>query len=184
MPQHTCHQCKDTKDESEFHTFKKVKTCKKCNNKIHYQNHKSYYLAKGDNRRSDPKLQDSFREYNRKWIRDKRANDIQYKIKGSLRNRMFQALKGIAKSKGTEKLLGCSWAEFMTHIESQFTEGMNWENYGKGNDKWNLDHIIPLAAFDLSIPENQEKASHFTNLQPMWQTDNFKKGDKILDIKS
>jgi hypothetical protein len=56
---------------------------------------------------------------------------------------------------------------------------MNWDNYGFGIDKWNMDHIIPCASFDLSDPEQQKKCFHYTNLQPLWQLENILKSDRI-----
>jgi hypothetical protein len=53
---------------------------------------------------------------------------------------------------------------------------MLWKNHGK----WHIDHIIPLSNFDLTKPEEQRKAFHYTNLQPLWAMDNMKKHNKIL----
>ena len=54
---------------------------------------------------------------------------------------------------------------------------MTWKNWGvKG---WHLDHIIPCASFDLSLPEEQKKCFHYTNLQPLWAEDNLSKGSKL-----
>jgi len=41
-----------------------------------------------------------------------------------------------------------------------------------------IDHIKPLCSFDLDSTDEQKKASHYTNLRPMWATDNLKKGSK------
>jgi hypothetical protein len=65
------------------------------------------------------------------------------------------------------------------HLESHFTEGMNWDNYGVYG--WHMDHIIPCAAFDLTKPEDQSKCFHYTNLQPLWAKDNLSKRDTIFD---
>ena len=66
---------------------------------------------------------------------------------------------------------------------------MSWDNYGRGDNgkglqEWNIDHIIPLASFDLSKEEEQHKACNWTNLQPMWAKDNKIKQDKICYTKS
>ena len=53
---------------------------------------------------------------------------------------------------------------------------MAWKNYGK----WHIDHIIPLDSFDLTIREQLLEACHFTNLQPLWEEDNLKKGSNRL----
>ena len=77
-----------------------------------------------------------------------------------------------------EKLLGCTVSFFMKHIESQWKEGMTWDNYGYRG--WHIDHIIPCSAFDLTKEEEQKKCFHYTNQQPLWAEENMKKGAKIL----
>ena len=51
---------------------------------------------------------------------------------------------------------------------------MTWENYGS---YWHVDHIRPLASFDLSKPEEQTKAFHFSNCQPLEAKKNLQKSD-------
>jgi len=90
---------------------------------------------------------------------------------------MNNALKGCYKAKCTIKLIGCDVKELKSHLEKQFTDGMNWENYGK----WHIDHIIPCASFDLTDPQQQKKYFHYSNLQPLWAVDNIRKSDKVVD---
>ncbi len=85
--------------------------------------------------------------------------------------------KRIKKNEGTIALLGCSIVELKTYLESLFQPGMSWENYGYGYDKWNVDHIRPCASFDLANQEQQKICFHWTNLQPLWQTENMLKAD-------
>lgn len=88
-------------------------------------------------------------------------------------------LKNFRKSKSLE-LLGCSIEECRKYLESKFLPGMTWKNSGNGKNKWNIDHIIPCSAFDLSYYEQQKLCFHYTNLQPLWCEDNQKKGDKLI----
>ena len=39
-------------------------------------------------------------------------------------------------------------------------------------------HIKPLCAFDLTDPEQQAVAFHYSNLQPLWALDNMRKGGR------
>jgi len=58
-------------------------------------------------------------------------------------------------------------------MEEKFTEGMNWENQGE----WHIDHIRPCSSFNLDLEEEKQKCFHYTNLQPLWGTDNMIKSD-------
>jgi len=51
--------------------------------------------------------------------------------------------------------------QMLVHLEKQFKPGMTWDNQGK---EWEIDHIIPFAAFDLSIAENQFIVCWYQNL--------------------
>lgn len=67
-------------------------------------------------------------------------------------------------------------SDFKQYLESKFQEGMTWNNYGVTNG-WVLDHIKPLCRFDLSKEEEISKASHYTNVQPLWFYQNSAKRD-------
>ncbi len=110
----------------------------------------------------------------------KKEIDIQFKLKVNLRSRLSSYLKKHLKNKKVSAIsdLGCSVDQLKAHLESKFQEGMNWANYSKHG--WHIDHIIPLSKFDLTKKEDQAKACHYTNLQPLWAIDNLKKGGKIV----
>jgi len=109
------------------------------------------------------------------WAKNKRKIDIDFKIKCYLRRRIWAALKGICKSKSTTKLIGCSIKQLKNYLESKFTKGMSWKNYGK----WHIDHIKPCASFDLSKLSEQKKCFHYTNLQPLWAIENWRKNKNV-----
>jgi len=119
------------------------------------------------------KNKDYIRDYNREYTYKRYNSDPIYKLKLNQRTRTRAVLKS-SKSVKTNELLGCSFEELQTHIESLFLNGMNWDNMGE----WHIDHIIPLAAFDLSNVEIQKIAFNYKNLQPLWAIDNLKKGAK------
>ena len=117
--------------------------------------------------------------------RDRYRSDPAFKMIISQRNRIkrFLAMTNVKQLSKTDKLLGCSPQELIDHLKSQFKPGMTLENHGKGEGKWNVDHIIPLdffkKNFDLTDLEVQKKAFHYTNLQPMWGSENISKGNKL-----
>lgn len=100
-----------------------------------------------------------------------------YAIAAKLRSRINGAIKAqfARKSASTINLIGCSIETLKAHLQSQFEDGMNWENYGQ----WHIDHILPCASFDLTRPEEQRNCFRFTNLQPLWGVDNLRKGSRI-----
>ena len=112
------------------------------------------------------------------YYNDRRKTDPNYKIKCTLRTRICHALYAKEGNRhkyySTIKLLGISINEFITYLESLFTENMTWENYGE----WHIDHKQPCASFDLTNPEEQKKCFHYSNTQPLWAKDNMKKGTK------
>ena len=68
----------------------------------------------------------------------------------------------------------------MKHLEKQFQNGMNWDNYTKFG--WHIDHIIPVDAFNFTTTKDKEfkECWKLSNLQPLWAYDNWKKNNKIL----
>lgn len=119
---------------------------------------------------------DRVAKYQKQWRRDALDNNLIYQIKHSLRCRLHSALSRGHKHGSAVRDLGCSIEELKSYIESKFQEGMNWDNWT--TDGWHLDHIIPLASFDLTNPEEFKKACHYTNLQPLWAKDNLAKSGK------
>ena len=121
------------------------------------------------------------------WVRNYRIRklheDPAYKAKLAMRRRFYMALRNQVydgwsiRSGEAVRLLGCTMAEFVSHIESLWLPGMNWSNWSRGG--WHIDHILPLAAFDLTEDSQRQKACHYTNLRPLWAKDNLAKGSKV-----
>jgi hypothetical protein len=122
-----------------------------------------------------------YRKKNRLSLNKKlaeRRKDPEVKLINNIRTRVRQALKGTPKESTTMNLVGCSIETLREHLESQFAEGMTWDNHRTHG--WHIDHIRPCSSFDLSDPEQQKECFHYTNLQPLWWWENLEKGDKIL----
>lgn len=96
------------------------------------------------------------------------SQDIRNLIGISLRKRKF------LKKNRTEEILGCTFDEFLNHIESQFQPNMSWYN----RSEWHIDHIVPLAS--AKSEEEILRLNHYTNLRPLWAIENLKKGSKLL----
>ena len=68
----------------------------------------------------------------------------------------------------------CTITQFKAHIESQFSNGMSWANYGKSGT-WEFDHIKSLTSFNLEDPTQLAKAAHFSNVRPLLTKVNVEK---------
>lgn len=120
-----------------------------------------------------------FRKKRAKYMQEKRKNCIEFKIACTIRSRLWEAIKsqGARKHSKTMAMLGCTIPELKSHLEKQFKPGMSWSNYGYRG--WHIDHITPLSSFKLSDPEQQRKATHYTNLQPLWRFENQSKSARV-----
>jgi hypothetical protein len=149
------------------------------------------YRARNAAKRKE--TQERYKERHREAIRARRSSeeakrlrqerktarmqrDVHYRLRILLSNRIGIAIRNgrAKKSARTIKLLGCSIADLMRHMERSFKRGMSWDNYGE----WEIDHIRPCALFDLTDPEQQTACFHFTNLRPLWEHENRRKGAK------
>jgi len=147
--------------DKEYHLANKEK--KNQISKDHYEANKEQYKQRAK----------VYRQDNLANRRQRYKDDPSYRLKFLVAARMRSAL-GSDKSAGTIELLGCDAAYFQRHLESQFTTGMHWGQQGQ----WHLDHILPLAAFDLTDPIQQKYAFHWSNVQPLWAEQNLRKNDK------
>lgn len=178
--------------------------CAKCNIKKKLEEYRAYEIKKLDNRtcktckpysstisekqkatkiryRQNPKNRKRSSDLAKLNFKERRKTDPQFRIKWNLRsnisNIMNRYVKRGYKHKGGSavKDLGCTLAEFIKWIESQWLEGMSWGNYGNKKDQWSMDHIIMLQSVDLTNREEFIKVSHYTNIRPMWHVDNVKR---------
>jgi hypothetical protein len=189
-----CNNCNVEKPLEEFYNHSRAKDgkrnqCKSCMdeytkeyNKKNRQriNEKSKLNRLKNPERYRERVQ-RYRDNNREKIREKnritqrrwKKNPINRAIH-NLRTRLVDCIVKGTKSSGTINLLGCEIEKFKLHLEEQFTDGMTWDNYGE----WHIDHILPVSSFDMSLPDQQKKCFHYSNLQPLWAEDNFRKSNK------
>lgn len=125
---------------------------------------------------NEPEKYAKYRKGQTDYERRHRSENWHRKMSCVIRTQIANSLRGLTKYGALEVLLGCSMSKLVTHLQSQFIEGMTWENFGKGKGKWGIDHIKPIAAHNLAIFEDQQKAFHYSNLRPMWHEENSSKG--------
>ena len=162
-----CYICKETKLLKEFYKDRHRKDgrsnkCKPC-----ACAHQSSYRKTN---------KDKLNEYHRAYSKNRRKNDPLFRLKRNLSTRTSLAFttKYWTKNSGNIDMLGTDYETAFKHIESQFKEGMTWDNRGE----WHIDHIIPLSS--AKTKEEMEKLCHYTNIQPLWKEENILKGNKIL----
>lgn len=107
-------------------------------------------------------------------MRERRRRDRVFAIACNLRRRIAEVIKkqGFTKRSKLTVVLGCDWDHLKRHIESQFQEGMSWENHGA----WHVDHKVPVSR--ATTIDKLEELNHFSNLQPLWAQDNIIKSNK------
>ena len=177
-----CVKCNIKKQDSNF--YSKQKWCKSCEKKRKQEYYKKPQIRKKrieyatnylNNKMSEEQLLKR-KKYHKEYCLRKRKEDINFRLACNLRSRMTLAIKDNWKSGSTIRDLGCSIVELKRHLEDQFDDNMSWDNYGL--DGWHIDHIVPLASFNLTDEDQFKKACHYTNLQPLWAKDNLSKGSK------
>jgi hypothetical protein len=120
---------------------------------------------------------------NKKHNKLKRQTNPQWKLKAILRGRYLDALKRhtsggkVNKNHSAIELLGCDIEFYKQYLEQQFQPDMSWENHGT---LWEIDHIKPCAAFDLTCENQQKECFHYSNTQPLYYSDNRSKGAKYV----
>jgi len=153
------------KKEYRINNIDVINKYKTDNNKSIKQRQKNYIINNRD------KVNKKRRIYNK----NRKQIDPLFKLTCSIRTLINVSIKGngYSKKSRTYEILGCSFEDFKTHLENQFTDVMTWENAGQ----WHIDHIYPVSrAID---EQHLIKLNHYTNFQPLWAEDNIKKGNKI-----
>jgi hypothetical protein len=120
---------------------------------------------------------DKYRKTSADYMRRRRRENPAAAMAERLRARIKNALKrgDAAKFRSTSRLTGCDVEALRAWLEKQFENGMTWEN----RSEWHIDHIIPCAAFNLLDESQQEVAFHFSNLRPMWASENIRKKESL-----
>jgi hypothetical protein len=139
------------------------------------------YYKEWDNNNNKEKIKEYYENnknkinYNKnQYQKNKRKSNPLFKLSTNIRTLINNIIKvkDYQKNTKTESILGCSFEEFKSYIESQFQPWMNWDNYGNPKDgvlefnkTWDIDHIVPLAS---ALNEEEVlKLNHYSNLQPL-----------------
>ena len=190
-----CKLC-SAKQEKSYHINPDMITkgylvCKICKREMHVDN-----FYKNPSRKSGRRVEckECHRKLSRDYELERYQNSSLFRLKKVARTRISEVFrrKGYTKNSKCTELLGISWEGLKAYLESQFCEGMTWDNFGTNhlpNDvcldsntpKWQVDHIIPLSK--AKDEETIKELCHYTNLQPLWEDDNRDKGNKLDWVK-
>lgn len=160
--------------------YQKNKEKIKANSKKRYEEKKEEILIQNKEYRKKNKLK--IREDKRTYTNKRLKEDVQFKLRSSMSNAIFCALKNRNLSKNNKSFLhnvDYTIGELKQHLESLFEPWMTWDKWGKydsktwdDNDpttwKWQIDHIIPQIDFIYSSIEDEEfkKCWALSNLRP------------------
>lgn len=207
MDRKECTQCRSFLLLKEFYRWSikkdgRMSECKKCSNKrrLRYRKNNLEKARNQDKKRYKKRRtellvrQNEYRRNNLEKVRcqDKKSSRTYRlrkklskpwtKIESSMRSRIHRALK-YGRSSSWKHCLDYTVEELKNHLESKFTEGMSWDNYGYYG--WHIDHKIPVSYFNFSSPQDIEfkKCWALDNLQPMWWKENLSKHAKLIYLE-
>lgn len=149
--------------------------------KVYYAKNHEYIIAYSRNHHRENKVAQI--AYKNRRAKERRKTDVAYRLQNNLRGRLWYALKRSGrKITSAIVLVGCDMEFLKAHIEKQWLPGMTWGNHAR--DGWHIDHIVQCCHFDLSDPEQQKKCFHWSNLQPLWFSDNCRKNQFVRPTTS
>lgn len=175
--QKTC--CKECKSEYRSHKDSEIKKrCYQKKKEAYKERMKENYISnyvsiREKQRQYRLKNPDLNREYHRK-IRSVPSLRLKQNIECLITKNIRRQNGSLCATRSFE-LVGLGAEEFMDYLlnhdssKKEFTRS----NYGEA---WEVDHIQPLASFDLVDPDSQRRAFHYTNCQPLTPSENRRKG--------
>jgi len=178
-----CGNCKEVKllEDFYYHYREDRKTHEYCARCKICESARQRILSKTEKRK------EYMRGYSKKWrqtekykaARAKRRGTAASRFRETISQQVRQHIKKVTlggKKKGGRLFdhLPYTIEDMKAHIESLFQPNMAWDNYGK----WQIDHIVPQAKlqYDSFEHPNFTKCWSLANLQPMWASDNTRKG--------
>lgn len=157
------------KEDSEY---RKIRTAQhriwKSKNKDHVKSSQRQWLNK------NPEKRKSYRKA--RHVKEK-LNPV-FRIRRTLRKRLSKILKGKSNTVGKSAILGCTSSQLREHLQNKFRNGMTWQNYGT---YWQVDHILPCAAFDHTDIKEVKICWNWQNLRPLEADKNLEKSDTITE---
>lgn len=171
-----CSACRVSKPLDNFTTsMSRCKTCRAADARERYR--KNPTKVRAINTKWEAANADRMRKYRAAYMRSRAQTDVNFALTKRMRHRLWKALRGQGSWTECQTLLGYTVEDLRRHLESQFQEGMSWDNFGE----WHIDHVVPLCSFHNLADMEEEfiEAWSLNNLQPLWAVDNLRKGGKV-----
>ncbi len=126
------------------------------------------------------KGKESCKKYRKQYMASK-GQEPKFRVNRAFSSHIRYALKKKEHTKNNQRwvdIVGYNIEELMSRLEDQFQDGMTWDNYGE----WEVDHIIPISRFNFNgvTDWDFQRCWALENLQPLWQSENRSKSDKLM----
>jgi len=168
------------KKQHDYYEKEKDKLNK--NNKAYRDSHKDTICNQRKAYRARPEIKEHIRLKNKEYlpirketIKERRKNDINFRLAEILRSKIHKMIKGFETS--YMSFIGCDVEFLKRWLEFRFDNNMTWNNIGT---YWQIDHILPISAFDFNKDVDKQICFHWTNLQPLPSDENKQKTNKLL----
>ena len=176
-----CAENIDTLRQRDKEYYERNKDARLASNKVYCKEHKDKILEKKKEYYEANKHRILEYHQNRKQTRNeqkrtKRKTDDVFAVCEALKVRVHRVLKD-KKSDRSWSYIGCSKNFLKSWIEFQFDTTMTWDNYG---NVWHIDHVIPIAQFNMLSEIQRLNCFHWSNLRPLEKKVNMMKSDKLL----
>jgi len=124
----------------------------------------------------EERMKEYIKKYRNNYLKQRREKDPKFRLGQNMGNLIYHSLKSKKAGRGWRSLVDYSLKDLMKHLERQFDEKMNWENYGS---YWEVDHITPRSLFRYTSPEDPgfKECWALRNLQPLEKIANLRKSN-------
>ena len=187
-----CTKCGETKARAEFSADKgrpdglyaHCKACQKVARKAYREANRDKELAqvKAYHEANRDKMLERYKAYRAKYRARhgvspdsaRYRRDPQARLAVILRSRLRSALKGKYKTGSAVRDLGMPIDAFLCYLNLDALDKYGIP-YTGNEDKFHVDHVRPLASFDLEDPEQLKVAVRWDNLQVLTIKENLQK---------
>ncbi len=165
-----CSRCGETKRVSEFGRHKGRSDglnyhCKECLNARQREYNQRPYVkvrkrAAQTARMRKARQSTGFRY--RHWARDPKT-----RLNNYMRFWVYHSLGRGKHGWQWESLVGYALDDLIAHLETHFTDGMSWDNFGD----WEVEHVVSWKEFDYTSAEDPSfrECWALSNLKPAWR---------------